>query len=94
MALKISKQTGVYEVQGVLNVQNKEALKKHFELLVNNSRCIKFSVSKIKNLDISGVKFISKIYYKALKKGCFLFIVGLRNKELVRLFKNEQITTY
>ncbi|WP_157961089.1 STAS domain-containing protein [Lutibacter citreus] len=94
MALKIVKQFGVYELEGVLNTQNKEAFKNYFSLVLENSTFIKMSINKIKDIDVSVIKFISSFHKEVKNKKKVLFIVGLKNKQLVQLFKKEMITTY
>lgn len=94
MALSITKQSGIYEINGVLNSQNMNSLKHYFELLIEQSVYIKMSLNKIIDLDSNGVQFISSLYRIAVEKNKIFFIVGLNNKELVSLFKKEEIFTY
>ena len=89
MALSITKQSGTYEINGELNSQTI-----NFELLIDQSAYIKLSINKIKGMDSAGVKFISSLYKKAVKKNKAFFIVDLYDKELVQLFKKENIFTY
>ncbi len=94
MALAITKQSGIYEINGELNYQNMNSIKDYFELLIEKSTYIKMSLNKIKDLDLNGVQFIASLYRKAVEKNKVFFIVGLNSKELVQLFKKEEITTY
>ncbi|MBT8316499.1 MAG: hypothetical protein HKP59_02620 [Lutibacter sp.] len=94
MALTITKQSGVYEISGALNTQSMSSFKNYFELILEQSAFIKMSINKITDLDIAGVKFISSLYRRAVEKNKVFFIVGLANKELVALFKKEEIFTY
>ena len=94
MALAITKQSGIYEINGALNPQNMSSIKNYFELLIEQSTYIKMSLNKIIDLDINGVQFIASLYRKAVVKNKVFFIVGLNNKEVVQLFKKEEITTY
>ena len=94
MALTITKQSGIYEIDGVLNSQNISAIKNYFELIIEKSAYIKMSLNKIIDLDFIGVQFIASLYIKAVEKNKVFFIVGVNNKEIVQLFKKEEITTY
>lgn len=94
MALAITKQSGIYEISGALNSQNMNFLKHYFELLIEQSAYIKMSLNKIIDLDSNGVQFISSLYRRAVEKNKIFFIVGLNNKELVALFKKDEIFTY
>lgn len=94
MALTIKKESGIYEVNGELNPQNMNSLKSYFETIMEHSAYIKLSLNKIIGLDITGVKFISSLYKKAVKKNKVFFIVDLYDKEIVQLFKKENIFTY
>ncbi|WP_298363694.1 STAS domain-containing protein [uncultured Lutibacter sp.] len=94
MALSITKQSGTYEINGELNSQTINSIKNYFELLIDQSAYIKLSINKIKGMDSAGVKFISSLYKKAVKKNKAFFIVDLYDKELVQLFKKENIFTY
>jgi len=94
MAIRIEKKSDVYEINGVLNTQNFKALSDHFDLIIEKSAFMKISLSNIINLDSSGVKIIASLYRKAAKKNKVVFIVGLKDKFLVQLFKKENIFTY
>ncbi|MDV7186822.1 hypothetical protein R3X25_05965 [Lutibacter sp. TH_r2] len=94
MAFRITKQSDIYEINGVLNTQNTDFLKNYFDLLIEKSAFIKMSLNKIKNLDNKGVEFIASLYKKATEKNKVLFIVDLKDQQLVQLFKQENIFTY
>ena len=94
MAFRITKQSDIYEINGVLNTQNTDFLKNYFDLLIEKSAFIKMSLNKIKDLDRRGVQFIASLYKKAASKNKVLFIVDLKDKNLVQLFKQENIFTY
>ena len=51
MALTITKQSGIYEIDGVLNSQNISAIKNYFELIIEKSAYIKMSLNKIIDLE-------------------------------------------
>ncbi len=94
MALSITKQSGIFELEGELTPSNMASLKTYFELLIEQSQYLKLSISKIKNLDNRGVQFISSLYRKAVDSNKVFFIVNLTDKELVQKFKKENIFTY
>ena len=94
MALVITKQSDIYEINGELNSQNINSFKGYFDFLIEQSAFIKLSLNKVINLDLSGVQFITSLYRKAVAKNKAFFIVDLNNKDLVALFKNENVFTY
>ena len=94
MAFRITKQKDIYEVQGILNSQNQEAFKNYFNLVLKKAPFIKMSLSKVKNLDNTGIRFITAMYKKAQDNNKPFFIVGVKNRKLIELFKQQSITTY
>lgn len=94
MALSITKQSGIYELEGELTPSSMRSLKEYFELIINRSQFIKLSVGKISNLDAEGVKFITSLYRKAIESNKVFFIVNLTEKKWVKEFKKENIFTY
>ena len=94
MALTITKESGIYEVNGELNSQNMNSLKNYFDTIIEHSAYIKLSLNKIIGMDGAGVKFISSLYKKTVESNKVFFIVDLNDKDLVQLFKKENIFTY
>jgi len=70
------------------------SLTSYFELLIDRTQYVKLSINKIKDLDNSGVQFISSLYRKSVESNKVFFIVNLTNKKLIKKFKKENIFTY
>jgi ABC-type transporter Mla MlaB component len=94
MALSITKQADIFELEGELTPSNIASLKPYFELLMEQSHFVKLSINKLKELDYSGIQFVSSLYQKAVETNKAFFIVNLTNKEWVKKFKKENIFTY
>ena len=62
MSVQITYFGGVYEISGLLNAQNGESLKNHFEALMNNSKGIVISLNKVLQIDIGSVNIISDLH--------------------------------
>ena len=48
MALSITKQSGIFEIEGELTPCNMASLKSYFELLIHGTQYVKLSINKIK----------------------------------------------
>ena len=59
MSVQITYFGGVYEISGLLNTQNGESLKNHFENLMDHSKGIVLSLNKIIDIDASSVNIIA-----------------------------------
>ena len=91
MALLITNNAGIFEINGSLNSQNATSLKNYFEALINKSSFIVISLHHIIDLDKTGFQVIIALYKKALSKNKAFYIVGYQNQKVVELFKNEKL---
>ena len=91
MALLITNNAGIFEINGSLNSQNATSLKNYFEALINESSFIVISLHQIIDLDKTGFQVIISLYKKALSKIKAFYIVGYQNQKVVELFKNEKL---
>lgn len=91
MALLITNNAGIFEINGSLNSQNATSLKNYFEALINESSFIVISLHQIIDLDKTGFQVIISLYKKALSKNKAFYIVGYQNQKVVELFKNEKL---
>jgi len=94
MALSITKQSGIFELEGELTPCNMASLTSYFELLIDRTQYVKLSINKIKDLDNSGVQFISSLYRKSVESNKVFFIVNITNKKSIKKFNKENIFTY
>lgn len=53
MALQITNNSGVFEINGDLNAQNVFSLNNHFNTLLDGSKIITLSLNKIKSITIN-----------------------------------------
>ncbi|WP_367773187.1 STAS domain-containing protein [Flavobacterium sp. WC2421] len=86
MAIQITYNAGVYEINGTLVSQNGNALKSHIETLLNFSKGIVISLNKVLEIDSEAVKSIESLYNKAWGNDKMFYIVGMENKKVSDLF--------
>ena len=91
MALLITNNAGIFEINGSLNSQNTTSLKNYFEAIINESSFIVISLHDIIDLDKTGFQVIIALYKKSLSKNKAFYIVGYQNQKVVKLFKNEKL---
>jgi anti-anti-sigma factor len=92
MALQITNNAGIFEINGSLNSQNTTSLKNYFEALINELNFIVISLDNIIDLDKTGFQVIIALYKKALSKNKAFYIVGHQNQKVVELFKKEKLS--
>lgn len=86
MSVQITYFGGVYEISGLLNTQNGESLKNHFEALMNHSKGMVLSLNKVVDIDSSSVNVISYLYRRAEKSNTLFYIIGKENQKVKELF--------
>lgn len=92
MALQITNNAGIFEINGSLNSQNSSSLKNYFEAVINESNFIVISLDNIIDLDKTGFQVIIALYKKALSKNKAFYIIGHQNHQVVDLFKKEKLS--
>ena len=91
MALQITNNAGILELNGSLNAQNTNSLQNHFEALINQSSFIMLSLNNIIDMDKTAFQAIIALYKKALAKNKVFYIIGKENQKVVDLFKTEKL---
>lgn len=91
MALQITNNAGILELNGSLNAQNTSSLQNHFEALINHSSFIMLSLNNIIDIDKTAFEVIVSLYKKALSKNKVFYIIGKENQKVVDLFKTEKL---
>lgn len=91
MALQISENAGVLEINGVLNAQNVNSLKNYFEALISQSSFIIVSLNKVIDMDKSSFDTIINLYKKALSKNKVFYIISEGNQKVLDLFQSEKM---
>lgn len=87
MSVQITYFGGVYEISGLLNTQNGESLKNHFESLMNHSKGMVLSLNKVVDIDSSSVNVILYLHRRAEKSDTLFYIIGKKNKKVKELFR-------
>lgn len=86
MAIQITYDSGVYEINGLLNAQNGASLKNHFESLMNYSNGMVLSLNKVLAIDYHAVNILSDLQVKANANDTLFYIIGRENKKVKDLF--------
>lgn len=91
MALQITENAGVLEINGVLNTQNVNSLKNYFEALISQSSFIIISLNRVIDMDKSSFDAIINLYKKALSKNKVFYIISEGNQKVLDLFQSEKM---
>ncbi|SEL66436.1 STAS domain-containing protein [Aquimarina amphilecti] len=86
MALKITNNYGVYELEGNVEGTNTMSLKHHFEQLMSSSEKIILSLEKVKRIDAHGIQVLTNLYRKAIKKNKIFYMIGSENHMITKAF--------
>lgn len=86
MALTITENNGVYQVQGALNVNTAKHFLSHCELIMNIEKQLVIDVQFLSEIDDDGIGAIRALYKNALYKDFGFFIEGNNNKKLYEAF--------
>jgi anti-anti-sigma regulatory factor len=86
MAIQITYNAGVYEIYGMLNSQNSNALNSHIENLMEHSKGIVLSLNKVLEIDSEAIKCITSLYNKAWGRDKMFYIIGMENKKVSEQF--------
>jgi anti-anti-sigma factor len=91
MALQITNNSGILEINGSLNAQNTKSFQNYFEALLHNSKMITISLNNVIDMDINGLHTIVNLYKKALVSNKVFYIIGEENENVVDLFSSERL---
>ncbi len=91
MALKITNNQGIFEINGKLIFENVKSLQNYFECLIEQSDSLIISIEKVKKIDVSGVNTLALLYRKAMKKNKILSIIGKENKNIQQVFNHTKM---
>lgn len=91
MALQITNNLGIFEINGLLNAQNTGSMKKYFESLIDSEKPVTISLDKIKDIDKQAVYCFGYLYKKAISKNQIFYIIGSENKKVRDTFKEEKL---
>ncbi|WP_298223986.1 STAS domain-containing protein [Flavobacterium sp.] len=92
MALQITNNAGIFEINGDLNSQNVLSLNNHFEALLERSKMITLSLNKLVDIDTSAVSAIASLYKKAMSSNKIFYIIGQENQKISDRFQTEKLS--
>jgi ABC-type transporter Mla MlaB component len=91
MALQITNNSGIFEINGDLNSQNVFSLNNHFNALLDGSKMITVSLNKINSIDKMAVNAIANLYKTALVSNKIFYIIGQNNEKVNQQFQAEKL---
>lgn len=91
MSLKITKNEGVYYLNGNINSKTSKSLGTHLEFLIRMDKRVIVNLDNISEIDIKALLLLKKLHTSFLKyDGCFQ-IRGWKSKEIYERFKSVNI---
>lgn len=91
MALQITQNAGILEINGKLNAQNANSLKNYIEALIQTANFIVVSLNNVSEIDYSSFNIIVNLYQKAFEKNKVFYILPEENKKVIDLFKSKNL---
>ncbi|KAA1243288.1 STAS domain-containing protein [Aquimarina sp. RZ0] len=92
MALQITNNYGILEIDGDIKGNNVKSLKKHFEYLLQNKDQVILSLERVKKIDISAVDLLTRLHKKAMSLNKVFYIIGKNNAIINKAFgKNSYV---
>ncbi|WP_027395030.1 STAS domain-containing protein [Aquimarina latercula] len=91
MALKITNNYGVYELEGNVEGTNTMSLKHHFEQLMSSSEKIVLSLEKVRRIDAYGIQVLTNLYNRAIKNNKIFYMIGSENDMINKAFGKMNI---
>lgn len=86
MALTITSNYGILEIEGNIIGKNAIAVQQHLENIFSKSEQIILSIGKVKKIDASGVQMLTILHKKAMKLNKIFCIIGKENKKIKKAF--------
>lgn len=91
MRLQITNNSGIFELNGLLNAQNTYSIKKYFENLMENNKTVTISLDNLNDIDKVAAKCLESLYKKAITSNKVFYIIGSENKKVRDVFKKEKM---
>lgn len=82
MALKITEQSGIFLVEGIINASTATNFKNHLESLLNEHETVTIDIENVTEIDACGMNVMRTLYSHALIKNRSFYIVGTGCKEV------------
>ncbi|MCT4630347.1 STAS domain-containing protein [Winogradskyella sp.] len=89
MALKITENKNVFDIEGVLNTSTTQLFEKHMDALFRTNGDITINIEKVNEIDIAGLAALRQFYKNSIKYNISFTIIGYGCKEIYHDFKNE-----
>lgn len=86
MALTITENQGIFEINGQLINKNALSLHQHFRKLLNTTEKVIVSLEKVKKIDTQGVHVLTNLHKKAMKSNKIFCIIGGENQNIQNAF--------
>lgn len=86
MAIKITQNQGIYEINGSIVAENAQSLQDHFEKLLFSVDKVVLCIDKVKKIDASGVAVLTRLFRNAVKNDKVFYIIGKENKKVSKAF--------
>lgn len=86
MALNITNNQGIFEINGKLINKNALSLEHHFHQLMNHRDKIIVSIDKVKQIDPYGVRVLNNLHKSAMKRNKVFYVIGKGNRQVKKAF--------
>ncbi len=86
MALQITNNQGIFEINGSIVAENAKSLQHHFEQLLFTKDKVILSVDFVNKIDNSGVNALTNLYKRAMKSNKVFYIIGKENNKVKNAF--------
>lgn len=91
MALKITENKNVFDIEGVLTSSTTQLFKKHMDALFKINGDITINIEKVYEIDIAGLAILKQFYKNSIKNNRCFTIIGYGCKEIYYDFKTDYV---
>lgn len=86
MALTITRNDKIFEVEGQINATTASYFKTHFSITLNSLNSLSIDINKVTEIDLSGIQALKAIHNKAITWKKSFYILGNGSKEIYEEF--------
>ena len=91
MALLITRNNNIFEVEGNLNNTTSSNFIAHLSLSLNSSNGLSIDINKVKEIDSNGIKALEEIFNKAKSWDKPFYIIGENSEKVYDQFKYNNV---
>lgn len=91
MALLITRNNNIFEVEGNLNNTTSSYFIAHLSLSLNSSNGLSIDINKVKEIDSNGIKALEEIFNKAKSWDKPFYIIGENSEKVYDQFKYNNV---